>query len=60
MKTEASLDMQTEAEIFSDNLKRNRRDLYFVIKEWQEMKSFVVLKPVDEYTALEKKIVVVF
>lgn len=38
MKSKANLDMQTEAELFSDNFKKNRRDLYFVIKEWQEMK----------------------
>lgn len=30
--------MQIEADIFSDSFKRNRRDLYFVIKEGQEMK----------------------
>lgn len=33
MKSKASLDMQTEAELFSDNFERNRRDLYFVIEE---------------------------
>lgn len=40
MKSKASLDMQTEAELSSDNLKRNRTELCFVIKKHQEMKQY--------------------
>jgi len=38
VKSKARLVMQIEAERFSDNFKRNRRELYFAIEEQQEMK----------------------